>query len=115
MSSCSPWPSPMAAGRTPASAASRPRTLSARTGSTRPRPARERESMRTLIRNIGLIATGDIDAPLADADSIVIAYGRIQAVGRGLEADGSDQVIDAAGATAMPGLIDSHAHPVFGD
>jgi enamidase len=74
--------------------------------------------MRTLISNIGAVATGDIEAPIADADSILIEDGRIAAVGRGLELDGADgtgQVIDAKGTTAMPGLIDSHAHPVFGD
>ena len=71
--------------------------------------------MRTLIRNIGTVATGDIDAPLADADSILLADGRIEALGRGLREDGVDQVIDARGSTAIPGLIDSHAHPVFGD
>lgn len=71
--------------------------------------------MRTLIRNLGAVATGDILSPLADADAILIADGRIEAVGRGLSADGVDQVIDAHGTTALPGLIDSHAHPVFGD
>lgn len=75
--------------------------------------------MRTLISNIGAVVSGDIDAPIADADSILIEDGRIVAVGRGLtpnaEAGGSAQVIDAKGSTAIPGLIDSHAHPVFGD
>jgi enamidase len=71
--------------------------------------------MRTLIRNLGTVATGDIEVPLADADSILIEDGRIVAVGRGLSDDGIDQAIDAKGSTAMPGLIDSHAHPVFGD
>jgi len=76
--------------------------------------------MRTLIRNIGTVVTGDIDAPLADADSILIEDGRIAAVGRGLDGDAGsggplDQTIDAKGSTAIPGLIDSHAHPVFGD
>jgi enamidase len=71
--------------------------------------------MRTLIRNIGAVASGDVDAPVADADSIVIADGRIEALGRGLDPGDVDQVIDARGTTAMPGLIDSHAHPVFGD
>lgn len=70
--------------------------------------------MRTLIRNIGAIASGDIAAPLADADSILVEDGRIAAVGRGLEAADAMRV-DAAGTTALPGLIDSHAHPVFGD
>ena len=72
--------------------------------------------MRTLITNLGAVATGDIDHPLADADSILVEDGRIAAVGRGLElGDGGGQAIDAGGTTAFPGLIDSHAHPVFGD
>jgi enamidase len=76
--------------------------------------------VRTLITNIGTLATGDIDAPIADADSILIEDGRIAAVGRGLDRDAGsggrlDQTIDAKGSTALPGLIDSHAHPVFGD
>jgi enamidase len=74
--------------------------------------------MRTLITNLGAVASGDIDAPLADADQILIEDGRIAAVGRRLAAAGgatADRVIDAHGTTAIPGLIDSHAHPVFGD
>ena len=71
--------------------------------------------MRTLITNLGAIATGDVGAPLADADSVLIADGRIEAVGRGLDSSNVGQVIDANGTTAFPGLIDSHAHPVFGD
>ena len=76
--------------------------------------------MRTLITDIGTLVTGDIDAPLADADSILVEDGRIAAIGRGLDAEAGtggrlDQTIDARGSTAIPGLIDSHAHPVFGD
>lgn len=77
--------------------------------------------MRTLIINIGTLVTGDIDAPIADADSILIEDGRIAAIGRGLTPDagtdsgGPTQLIDAKGTSAFPGLIDSHAHPVFGD
>ncbi len=70
--------------------------------------------MKTLIRNIGLLASGDIQRPLLDADSLLIADGRIAAVGKGLD-DDADTVIDARGTTVMPGLIDSHVHPVFGD
>jgi enamidase len=70
--------------------------------------------MKTLIRNIGQLVTGDIARPLSDADSIVIRDGRIAGVGRRLDED-ADTVIDARGATVMPGLIDSHVHPVFGD
>jgi enamidase len=76
--------------------------------------------MRTLIQNIGTLVTGDVAAPIADADSMLIEDGRIAALGRGLDGDAGaggalDQVIDARGTTAIPGLIDSHAHPVFGD
>ena len=70
--------------------------------------------MRTLITGLGQIVSGDIDAPLLDADSIAIVDGRIEAIGQGLGGD-ADIVIDAHGSTAIPGLIDSHAHPVFGD
>ncbi|NJD27755.1 MAG: amidohydrolase family protein [Chloroflexi bacterium] len=71
--------------------------------------------MRTLITNLGAVVSGDIAAPLADADSILVEDGRIMALGRGLDPDGVDQVVAAKGTTAIPGLIDSHAHPVFGD
>ena len=71
--------------------------------------------MRTLIVGIGQVVSGDIAEPLLDADSIAIVDGRIEAVGRGLPIDDADVVIDAHGTTVIPGLIDSHAHPVFGD
>ena len=71
--------------------------------------------MRTLITGIGQIVSGDIDAPLPDGDSIAIVDGRIEAVGRGLDTDDADTVIDAKGSTVLPGLIDSHAHPTLGD
>src|SRR3954465_15368567 len=76
--------------------------------------------MRTLIVNIGTVVTGDVAAPVADADSILIEDGRITAVGRALKGEAAsaghlDQLIDAKGTTAFPGLIDSHAPPVLGD
>ena len=70
--------------------------------------------MKTLVRNIGQIVSGDIASPLIDGDSIAIEDGRIVAVGSGLDGD-ADTVIDAHGSTVTPGLIDSHCHPVFGD
>ncbi len=73
---------------------------------------------RTLVRNIGLLLTGDLAAPVAEADAILIEDGRIAAIGRTKEmaARGRpDQVIDAQGCAVAPGLIDSHVHPVFGD
>ena len=70
--------------------------------------------MQTLIKNIGQIVSGNIEAPLLDGDSVLIADGKFHTVGRGLDAD-ADTVIDAKGSTLIPGLIDSHCHPVFGD
>jgi enamidase len=70
--------------------------------------------LKTLIRNIGQIVSGDIAQPRLDGDSIAIADGKIVGVGRGLD-DDADTVIDARGSTVVPGLIDSHCHPVFGD
>jgi enamidase len=70
--------------------------------------------LKTLIRNIGQIVSGDIAQPWLDGDSIAIADGKIVGVGRGLD-DDADTVIDARGSTVVPGLIDSHCHPVFGD
>src|SRR5205085_7969562 len=72
------------------------------------------QRMKVLVRNIGQLVSGDIRAPRLDADSLVIENGRIAAIGRGLDGD-ADTVIDARGTTVMPGLIDSHVHPVFGD
>ncbi len=40
--------------------------------------------------------------------------GVIAGIGRDLDED-ADIVIDAHGTTVLPGLIDSHVHPVFGD
>ncbi|WP_109311198.1 amidohydrolase family protein [Ruegeria sp. AU67] len=69
------------------------------------------EQGRTLIRNIGLLLTGDLDSPIADSDCLVIEDGVIV----GLEAGDADRVIDASGCAVAPGLIDGHCHPVFGD
>ncbi len=74
----------------------------------------EKENMKTLIKNIGLIVSGDIARPILDADSMVIVDGKIAAAGRRLDAD-ADTIIDAKGSAVIPGLIDSHCHPVFGD
>jgi enamidase len=43
--------------------------------------------MKTLIRNIGMIVSGDIARPLLGGDSIMIADGKIAAAGRRLDGD----------------------------
>ena len=67
--------------------------------------------MKTLIVNIGQIVSGDVARPLLDGDAIAIDGGLITAVGRGLDGD-ADTIIDAAGTTVIPGLIDSHLHAI---
>ena len=70
-----------------------------------------------VIRNIGLLLSGDLARPILDADTIVAIDGRITAVGKEKDCDTSqpDTLIDAKGVCLCPGLIDSHVHPVFGD
>jgi enamidase len=72
---------------------------------------------RLVIRNIGLLLSGDLDRPILDADTIVADNGRISAIGRGKDLDtaGAKVEVDAKGTALAPGLIDSHVHPVFGD
>jgi len=72
---------------------------------------------RLVIRNIGLLLSGDLDRPLLDADTVVALDGRIAAIGKAKDVDTAkaDLTIDARGTCLAPGLIDSHVHPVFGD
>jgi enamidase len=80
-------------------------------------PAANGTSGKVVIRNVGLMLSGDIDRPILDADTVVVRDGRIAAVGREADCDTStpDVLVDARGTTLAPGLIDSHVHPVFGD
>jgi enamidase len=70
-----------------------------------------------VIRNIGLLLSGELDHPILDADTVVAVGGVIQDVGKGKEIDtaGASITIDAKGTALAPGLIDSHVHPVCGD
>lgn len=79
--------------------------------------ALEKHSGKLVIKNIGLLLSGDLENPILEADTIVVADGRIAAVGRYKDCDveDADSVIDCRGTTLAPGLIDSHVHPVAGD
>jgi len=68
-----------------------------------------------LIRNIGILVSGDVSNPILDADAILVVDGKIEAVGSGLSAEGVNLIVDAQGTTVTPGLIDSHCHVMFGD
>lgn len=72
---------------------------------------------RLLIRNIGLLLSGDLKNPILDADTVLAVDGKIAAVGKlkDIDVEGATLVIDAKGTALAPGLIDSHVHPVAGD
>jgi enamidase len=67
-----------------------------------------------LIKNIGEFFTGDIARPQAQVSALLVHDGRVAALDppAGSEAD---CVLDAGGAAVMPGLVDGHIHPVFGE
>jgi enamidase len=80
-------------------------------------PAKTSAQTKLVIRNIGLLLSGDLQRPMLDADTVVALDGKIAAVGKanGVDTEGATVVIDAKGTTLAPGLIDSHVHPVAGD
>src|SRR6202142_359173 len=79
--------------------------------------ARSSAGRRMVIRNIGLLLSGDLQRPILDADTVLVQDGLIAAIGKEKDIDtaGASTVIDACGTALVPGLIDSHVHPVAGD
>ncbi len=73
--------------------------------------------MQTAIINIRQIVSGDWRRPFVEGDGILVKGDLISKVGRltDAEIENCDVVIDAGGAVAIPGLIDSHVHITFGD
>ncbi len=73
--------------------------------------------MQTAIVNLGTILNGEWRDPYTKGDAILMQDGRITAVGSvsSEQLAACDVVIDADGATAIPGLIDSQVHNTFGD
>jgi enamidase len=73
----------------------------------------------TLIHNIGEFFTGDLAATMADVGSLAVTDGRISALHEtGQTPDdlsGYDKLIDAKGCAVLPGIVDGHVHPVFGE
>ncbi len=80
-------------------------------------PVKSKTQTRLVIRNIGLLLSGDLKQPILDADTVIAVDGKITAVGKQKDIDfeGATLTIDAKGTTLTPGLIDSHVHPVAGD
>jgi enamidase len=80
-------------------------------------PVKTKTQARLLIRNIGLLLSGDLEKPILDADTVLAVDGTITGVGKEKDVDteAATVIIDAKGTTLAPGLIDSHVHPVAGD
>lgn len=72
---------------------------------------------KVLLNNIGTIVSGDIANPVKKGNAILIEHGKIKQAGyvEDTEVQEADTVIDCAGTTVTPGLIDSHCHNVLGD
>jgi len=70
-----------------------------------------------ILKNIGTIVSGDISRPIIEGDAIAVEDGRIKKVGRfaDMASEKGVTVIDCAGTTVTPGLIDSHCHVILGD
>ena len=67
------------------------------------------------IVNLAGIVTGRLGDPVVSANTVRCSAGTIASVDDHGPSWDAEQVIDANGAVAVPGLIDSHAHVVFGD
>jgi enamidase len=70
-----------------------------------------------VVRHIGRILSGKLEAPLIDGDCVIAVDGVITQIGRAneLDTDNATVEIDANDTWLAPGLIDSHVHPVIGD
>jgi len=77
----------------------------------------KRSTGRVVVINVGTMLSGDLNGPVLDADTITIQDGMIEGFGRRADCDieRAQQIIDAKGATVLPGLIDSHVHPIMGE
>src|ERR1035437_9168167 len=73
--------------------------------------------MKTAVTNLKTIVSGAWRTPFVNGDTIITDGGKIVHVGTAdaKTLNDCDVVIDADGAVAIPGLIDSHVHITFGD
>lgn len=69
---------------------------------------------RVRIENIGELFTGELAAPVSAATSIDIVDGVVTALGAPSTGEYA-AVIDARGSAVLPGIVDGHVHPVFGE
>lgn len=68
-----------------------------------------------LVTNVGVLLSGNVRAPVIESDAVLVEGGYIAAIGLAADLRGEAPMLDVAGATVAPGLIDNHIHPVVGD
>lgn len=66
--------------------------------------------MKIVIKNATLISMSEMRDRIEDKVDIQIEDDTITKIGKGLETEGVNKVIDATGKIVMPGLINTHAH-----
>lgn len=69
---------------------------------------------RTLITHIGEFFTGDIEAPTAAVSSLLVEGDRIAELNPAPDT-ACDVLVDAKNGAVLPGIVDGHIHPVFGE
>lgn len=67
----------------------------------------------TLLTGIGQLVTWDVEQPIRDNAALVVDNGRVAWVGSAAVTPVTDERLDLAGATVVPGFVDSHTHLVF--
>lgn len=77
----------------------------------------ESRPYKTIITNIGVLLTGDLQCPVLNVDTVICLDGIITMIGMAKDFDLSDAdlLIDVKKTTVMPGLIDNHTHPTLGE
>jgi len=75
------------------------------------------DTKKLVIKNIGRILSGKLEAPQIDGNCVIAINGTITDIGRyaELDTDNATTIVDANDVWLAPGLIDSHVHPVIGD
>lgn len=68
---------------------------------------------KVLVENIGSLVSGMVGAAPVRDTSLVLEDGVVASIGGDVSAP--DVVIDARGLDAIPGLVDGHVHPTFGE
>ena len=77
----------------------------------------ESRPYKTIITNIGVLLTGDLQCPVLNVDTVICLDGIITMIGMAKDFDLSDAdlLVDVKKTTVMPGLIDNHTHPTLGE